>query len=142
MMIMTAAPVTGRTALGGDAASVTADRQSMKGTLAAEQRNGYTVDTIKTPAGLAVREYLSSGSVFAVTWSGPLLPDLRQLLGGYFDRYLQAARDARARHGRRSALAIQQPDLVVHSGGHMRSFVGRAYLPAMVPSGVDAEALP
>lgn len=142
MMIMMTAPATGRAALGGDAASVTADRRSMNGSIAAEHRNDYTVDTIETPAGLVVREYLSSGRVFAVTWQGPLLPDLRQLLNGYFDRYRQAARDARSRHGRRGMLAVRQPDLVVHSGGHMRSFFGRAYLPGTVPSGVDAEALP
>ena len=31
---------------------------------------------------------------------------------------------------------VRQPGLVVHSGGHMRAFVGHAYVPQLVPAGV------
>lgn len=145
-MCMTLVIATGggpaQAALGGDAASVAADRQALGGTLTGEPAEAYTVKRIDTPAGLVVREYISAaGQVFAVTWRGPRLPDLRLLLGRYFDSYRQAARQARAAHGRRGMLAIRRPDLVVQSGGHMRSFFGRAYAPALVPSGVDAGAL-
>jgi hypothetical protein len=34
-----------------------------------------------------------------------------------------------------------QRDLVVHSGGHPRAFLGQAYLPLVVPAGVTAEEL-
>jgi len=136
------APGPGRAALGGGAASVSADQKAMGGTLTREQGGGYTVQQISTPAALVVREYLTdAGAVFAVTWRGPLLPDLHQLLGDYFDRYRQAADEARAGHGRRGMLAVRLPDLVVQSGGHMRAFFGRAYLPGLVPPGVQAGAL-
>lgn len=136
------APGPGRAALGGDAASVSADQKAMGGTLTREQGSGYTMQQIDAPSGLVVREYLTdAGSVFAVTWRGPLLPDLRQLLGDYFEPYQQAADEARASHGRRGMLAIRLPDLVVQSGGHMRSFFGRAYLPGLVPPGMQAGAL-
>ena len=33
-----------------------------------------------------VREYVnSSGTVFAIAWEGPWLPDLRQVLGDHFE---------------------------------------------------------
>jgi len=34
--------------------------------------------------------------------------------------------------------ASQQPGLVVQSGGHMRAFFGRAYIPQMLPRGISA----
>jgi len=142
LVIMAAAPGPAGAALGGDGASVSADRQALDGTLTRAQGDGYTVQEISAPAGLVVREYLTpAGRVFAVTWRGPLLPDLKQLLGAYFDQYQQAAREARARHGRQGGLAVRRPDLVVQSSGHMRSFFGEAYLPGMVPPGVRVQAL-
>jgi hypothetical protein len=76
--------------------------------------------------------------VFAVAWQGALMPDLRQTLGRYFDRYTAAASEKRA--GRRQ-VAVRDSDLVVQSSGHMRSFSGRAYLPKLLPQGVTLEEL-
>ena len=71
------------------------------------------------PSGTTVREYVSSnGTVFAVAWQGPWLPDLRQMLGPYFDDYQRALQSTtgkrRARgsaHGRaaRSHRADDRP---------------------------------
>ena len=36
----------------------------------------------------------------------------------------------------RSRLVIEQPRLVVHAGGHMRSFAGIAYVPQLLPANV------
>jgi len=99
----------------------------------------YTVHEIQTPAGTTLREYVSSaGTVFAVAWQGPVMPDLRQTLGRYFDRYTAAAS---AKHAGRRHIAIREPDLVVQSNGHMRSFSGRAYLPQLLPQGVTVEEI-
>ena len=76
--------------------------------------------------------------MFAITWQGPRIPDLRQLLGSYFDEYARAVQSRRG-HG---PLLIEVPGLVVQSAGHQRSFAGRAYLPQEVPSGVRAHNLP
>jgi hypothetical protein len=99
----------------------------------------HTVHEIQTPSGTIVREYVSSaGTVFAVAWQGPVMPDLRQALGIYFDRYIKAVSGEHAGHRRR---AIREPDLVVQSNGHMRSFSGRAYLPQLLPQGVSVEEI-
>ena len=41
----------------------------------------------------------------------------------------------------RGPLLIQEPGLVVQSGGHMRAYFGRAYIPDQVPQGVNIEEI-
>jgi hypothetical protein len=99
--------------------------------------DGYTVQETTAEDGTTVREYvLSSGVVFAVAWSGPRMPNLRQLLGSYFESYRD---EAAARSPGRRPIAIDRPDLVVQSGGHPRAFHGRAYLPQRMPAGVSSD---
>jgi hypothetical protein len=128
--------------LGGDASSVQADQIHMQGTLRTTAASDYSVHEIQSASGIVVREYISSnGKVFAVAWSGPFRPDLRQLLGSYFDQYAQAAKTRTDMHSARKPLHIEQPGLVVHSEGHLRAFVGRAYIPELVPSDMKVEAI-
>ena len=79
--------------------------------------------------------------MFAVAWQGPWPPDMRQLLAAYFVEYQQALQSQTNSRAGRRPLTIQQPGLVVQSGGHMRSFAGRAYIPQMLPQGVSAEEI-
>lgn len=135
---LVAIPAAAMAALGGDASSVLADSAALKGALATSSAARYTVQEIRVESGTVVRQYVSpAGRVFAVTWNGPMLPDLRQVLGAYFERYVDAASQRRAR----GPVLIQQPDLVVQSGGHMRAFAGSAYLPGAVPQGVSSEEI-
>jgi len=129
-------------ALGGDATSVQLDQSQMKGSLHSAQKATYAVHEITAPTGTVVREYVSpTGKVFGVAWQGPFVPDLQQLLGTYFDQYSKAAKSAKQAHVGRQPLFIQQPGLVVQTGGHMRSYTGRAYVPEMLPQGVIADAI-
>jgi uncharacterized protein DUF2844 len=135
-------PTTASAALGGDVTSVQSDQVHMQGSLRTTQTDGYTVHEIKAATGTVVREYVSpAGKVFAVAWEGPWLPDIKQLLGAYFDQFAQAAQtQANARTGRRP-LHIEQSGLVVDLTGHMRAFAGRAYVPEMLPQAVRAEEI-
>lgn len=97
---------------------------------------GYTVNEVRTAAGGLIREYVSpDGIVFGISWRSPIVPDLQALLGSYFPTFEQAATDSRA-SGRRGPLAIDRSDLVLRSGGQMRDYRGRAYVPALLPPGV------
>jgi hypothetical protein len=140
VILVAALPVWG--ALGGDVSSVQTDQLDMQGTRQMTAKQSYTVYELRAATGTVVREYASpTGTVFAVAWQGPWLPDMRQLLGSYFEQYAQAAKtQSGARMGRRP-LMIEQPGLVVESGGHPRAFVGKAYVPEMLPQGVRAEDL-
>jgi len=126
-------------ALGGEEASVEADLVRLQGVASVRQAQHYATHEIAQPGGVSVRQYVSpAGKVFAVAWQGPAMPDLRQLLGPYFDTYVAAAQ---AKRVKRTPVVIRESSLVVISGGHPRAFSGRAYVPDLVPQGVDAEAL-
>ena len=127
-------------ALGGDGASVDSDVSRMKGSLRMTSSAAFTVHEITTPYGTVVREYVSpADKVFAVSWRGPVIPDLRQVLGGYYGQYLQAT-DAPHAGGHRH-LSIEQPGLVVQSSGHMRAFFGRAWAPDLLPQNFSTSAI-
>jgi hypothetical protein len=64
---------------------------------------------------------------------------LRQLLGEYFDQYMQAAQTTP--RVQRRVVHIETGSMVFESGGHMRFIVGRAYLRDRLPNGVSADAI-
>jgi hypothetical protein len=118
--------------LGGGVASIEADRTKLQGQAQVTTVAGVTVHEITTAAGTLVREYLTpDGAVFAFTWRGPFIPDMRQLLGTYYEQYAVAAKQAHP-VGKRH-LSVQLPGLVVESSGHMRAFAGRAWDPTLLP---------
>ncbi|ABC38407.1 DUF2844 domain-containing protein [Burkholderia thailandensis] len=93
--------------------------------------------------GTTIREYATrAGLVFAYTWDGPTSPNLRQLLGERFSTYQSHAvsTDARPRVSLHAG-RVAQSDFVVEAGGRMRAYVGRAWLPGAVPSGVSIDDL-
>jgi hypothetical protein len=122
--------------LGGDAASIIEDSNELQGSLQAYSSPQFEIREITSESGIRVREFLNhDGLVFAIAWSGPAEPDLHQLLGVYFAQY-HRARMAQSPPGVHRDLRLALPDLVIESGGHMRAFRGRAYLPTRLPSGV------
>lgn len=140
ILVILALPFPLSASLGGDFTSVQSDQAKFQGTLRTTSSDAYTVHEIQASTGVAVREYVSpAGKVFAVTWQGQFPPDLRQLLGTYFDQYAQAVQAQRAHRRGHGPLLIQQPGLVIQMAGHMRSYFGKVYVPQMVPAGVHAE---
>lgn len=92
----------------------------------------YTVQDIQARGGITIREYVAAdGKVFAVSWSGPVMPDLEALLSKYFEPYRA---ELQKRGPGRAPVVLKRDDLVVESGGHMRAFRGRAWLPALLPA--------
>ena len=98
----------------------------------------YTLRDTTLLAGTRVREYVSgSGVVFAVTWEGPVLPNLKELLGPHFETMV--AESAKRPKAGRSNLEVRLPGIVINSGGHMRAFEGSAWIPAELPAGFSAD---
>jgi Protein of unknown function (DUF2844) len=155
-LIVFLAPRSALATLGEQVQSIAADQQALGGQLRmlnqpstggqalheqspASSNPAYTVEQISTSAGVTVNEYLSpNGTVFAVSWRGPRPPDLSQLLGSYFAEYQTAAA---APHVQRGHLLVQTEHLVVETSGHMRDLRGRAYVPALLPPGVNADEI-
>jgi hypothetical protein len=124
----------GFAALGRGHDSIEADRAHLAARSSATVNAAYTVHVMTLPNGGTVKEFeRSDGVVFALAWSGPSRPDLRQLLGSRFD-VLQS--DIVVRNGRRlrAPLADERSDFVLRSAGHSGAFVGAAYLPQMAPA--------
>jgi hypothetical protein len=126
--------------LGGKGASVEADRQHFKARMnRSAVAAGYTTQDLTTDDGTVTREYISSkGTVFAVSWTGPARPDLKQLFGPYYDRF--QAENTKRGPGRRP-LRADQLDFIMRSGGHSGDFWGFAYLPFETPAGFDLSLL-
>ena len=143
LALLLATPRSSSAALGGDASSVDADRIRMQGSLMRIARtNDFTIHEVQSSTGTAIREYVSpSGIVFAVAWTGPWMPDLRQLLGAYFDRYQRGVAAARRARRGRGATAVDDGEIVVRVMGHPRSFTGVVTATRLVPRGVSADAI-
>ncbi|HLZ99791.1 MAG TPA: DUF2844 domain-containing protein, partial [Steroidobacteraceae bacterium] len=102
-------------ALGEPDSSIAGDVQQLKGSIKATDRSTYRVHEIQLPSGTVLREFAAvGGTVFAVAWRGPVIPDLRQALGRYFDTYLAAAHP---HHGGHRHLQIDQSEFVMQSNG-------------------------
>ena len=126
-------PHPARAALGG--ATTVADATGAQLKLAVRQPSAaWRIQDATLPSGTVVHEYVATltGKVFAVSWRGPAMPDLKQFLGGYYGRYQTAAQTPAVRH---RLVRVEAADLVIQSAGRMRDFAGRAWLPAQLPAG-------
>jgi len=133
--------------LGGDESSVDSDATALHATMvpstatASEATTPFSVRSFVTAQGTTVREYAAhSGPVFGVAWQGHRPPDLSVLLGSYYSEYTAASGPA-GRHANLHHAVIKGPNAVVVMGGHMGRIVGRAYVPNLAPSDVDAKAV-
>ena len=136
---LTLAPGTAWAALGGDTVSILADQGQMRGTRQAISHQAYVIHEIRSEDGVVVREYQGAqGTVFAVAWQGRWMPDMRQILGSYYDRFARAMTSRAGVRGRHP-VSIDEPDLVIQIGGHPQSFVGKAYLPGTLPETLRPE---
>jgi hypothetical protein len=126
-------------ALGGPPAKLQAHAVKEASSRVSTATGSYTVMQKQLDSGTTVRQYLDgAGTVFAVSWSGPFLPDLKEILGVHFDAMVAQA--SKRRNDQRSRLALRRPDVVIDSTGRMGAFEGRAWLPAKVPAGFDVDA--
>jgi hypothetical protein len=94
--------------------------------------------------GLVQREYLTvDGTVFAVAWRGPRRPELSVLLGTRYARQMSENARAQRQLGRGSHATTSQMDetFAVHASSHQRLSAGVAWLPRMLPAGVDPDSL-
>ena len=139
-LVLAASPFASALAgLGGDASSIEVDRASLKGTLRVTPAPTFAVHEITTANGLQVHEYLSpGGKVFALSWRGPGIPDLRQMLGSYYGEFAKAAS---APHYNHHHLSVETPDVIVQSSGHMRSFFGRAWVHSLLPDNFSVDQI-
>jgi hypothetical protein len=99
------------------------------------------VRTLTDAGNTTINEYATStGRIVGYAWEGRTMPDLDALLGKYADSYHTGAATS-VRDGNLHTSRIARPDVIVESGGPMRGYLGRAWLPAALPPGVTAHDL-
>ncbi|MGA2902970.1 MAG: DUF2844 domain-containing protein [Candidatus Korobacteraceae bacterium] len=146
LALLMSLPIPMWAALGDTAASVLTDQAQWKGTLSSVDNRTYVLHEITMPSGAKVREFVSPvGLVFGVAWQGQFPPNFQQLLGPYYQQVQDAiAQQKTAEQAeqqprrRRGPVLIETPGIVFSQGGHLRSFHGQAYIPQLVPQGVQA----
>jgi hypothetical protein len=135
------APSLAAATLGERVESVEADRTRLSARLAGTTDLGrYRVYTLDSPVSMVRQFARPDGVIFAVAWSGLAVPDLTPLLGAYAADYRAARPLQRPRRGARSARVTGQ-QVVVETWGRMRDLHGLAYLPALLPAGVEPDAM-
>lgn len=124
--------------LGEYESSVTLDQQAFEGQRREEVHTGYKLHIITAADGTVVKEFVSpAGKVFGIAWQSPHMPNVTQLLGANMAVLEQAVEGRKGRRG--GPLVVQTPQLIFVSGGHTRFYIGRAYVPSLIPSNVPAE---
>jgi len=125
--------------LGGNVGTVETDRMQMKAAqLRIIRASAYTFHELQSPSGVTIREYYGTGgTVFGVAWEGPWPPDMRQLLGSYFEQFQRANEASRKTRKTRGVLVVNDNGLVVQIVGRARSFSGFACAPGLLPPGVQ-----
>jgi len=94
----------------------------------------YTMRQSVDANGVTIREYLLPANVvFAVTWQGPIRPNMRALLGSYFTNYVAAGQSGVRGSG---PLIEGNDDFRIESAGRLGNFSGMAWLPRLLPAGV------
>lgn len=126
-------------ALGDDVSAVEQDRVRMHASHEVRKRGAWDVHELTTAVGSTVREFVGpDGIVFAVSWSGGWRPDLRDMLGTHYDRFIAGTRGRRRTQG---SVRVELPGMVVVMGGYLRTFFGHAYLSDRLPAGFSPEAI-
>ncbi|WP_168792853.1 DUF2844 domain-containing protein [Paraburkholderia aromaticivorans] len=143
MLAATLLPLASHATLGGapsagaaSPAMVRATPQSAPATPATQPANAasYSMHQALDANGVTIREYVLPGNVvFAVTWDGPIRPDMTTLLGSYFPNFANAGQNRAQGTG---PLIDGNDDFRVESAGRLGRFSGMAWLPRLMPAGV------
>lgn len=87
--------------------------------------------------GSQLRQYVSpAGVVFAATWTGPALPDLKLILGPHHAVFAAALA---AGTGSQKVFAMATDDMVLQLVKLPRGFAGAAHVPWLLPPGTRPE---
>ncbi len=144
-VLMLMAPLPSQASLGGAPGSGTLAPTSLRATPPTVQSASvsstaaavpYTIHQTVDANGVTIREYASPDRVvFAVTWEGPIRPDMSALLGSYFPNYVNAGQSGARGTG---PLVDGDDAFRIESAGRLGRFYGMAYLPRRMPANVRA----
>ncbi len=128
--------------LGETVDTVKADQVRFGGARRQSAVQRMTTHEISLADGSIIKEYVNAaGVVFAVSWRSRLKPDLAKLLGSNFTLLAAGNTVSSGVASSKMQRSVRQTNLVLHQGGRMNAFAGLAYVPNLVPKGLDADTL-
>ena len=95
------------------------------------------VSQFMTEKNISIKEFSNNGVVYAVSWSGHINPNLRQLLGKYFPQLKTAVRVSMGN----THSVLSGDDFSYQSSGYPGNYSGIAYIPSLIPAGVSLNDL-
>jgi len=121
--------------LGEHQTSIQRDHLAIRGSsVQVTQSVHYALHTVTAPTGAQLHEYVArSGTVFATTWSGRTLPNLKNILGTHYARYQQVIAVPHSNH---HVLNIRDGDFVLYMRKTQQGFRVAAYVPTLIPQGI------
>jgi hypothetical protein len=94
----------------------------------------YDLHELTAPTGGVLREYVShEGTVFAISYHGPTMPDLKAVLGSSHSRYVAAVH---ANHRNHHVINVVDSGVRLHIRKLARGFDVEATSPTLTPVGV------
>jgi len=135
-ILLLSLPIFAKAELGGNLAGITQEQKTFGSSLTYSPQSNYTIYIQSISPDLVIKEYVSSsGNIFGVAWKGSTLPNFQILLGNYYSNYLSAQQQ------NPRSVFLQDNNLVIESSGVMGGYIGRAFLPKQVPTGLAPTAI-
>lgn len=94
------------------------------------RRKGVFSVYTRTSPQVKVREYSYHGVVFAASWHGSRMPNLKRLFGSRYQDYETVHQKKAFRNER-----VKAGDMIIRTGGHMRDLFGLVFIPSLAPPG-------
>ena len=135
-ILLLSLPIFAKAELGGNLTGITQEQKTFGSSLTSSPQSNYTIYIQSISPDLVIKEYVSSsGNIFGVAWKGSTLPNFQILLGNYYSNYLSAQQQ------NPRSVFLQDNNLVIESSGVMGGYIGRAFLPKQVPTGLAPAAI-
>ena len=97
----------------------------------------YQTNTLVTQSGIVIKQYSNNGTIFAVAWHGPKVPNQSQLFGKYFNVYQTSQPSYKSLTMRK----VSTSDFVSSTSGWMGHYEGKALIPSLAPANVTINSL-
>ncbi len=127
--------------MGESATTVQTDMSHLQGhNLQVTSNSVYTTYTFQA-RGDVIKEFANTdGVIFALTWRGRAPLNMRGISGKHYQAY-RAMRAMQPHLHVRHPIIVKTPLMTVYRGGHMRDWMGLAYMKSLAPSGVSERDL-
>lgn len=119
------------------ALNATTANSNQSQTLSSDIALPYQTNSLVTKEGTVIKQFSNNGTVFAIAWHGPKVPDQSQLFGKYFASYQTAKPSYKSLNARK----VNSSDFVSVTNGWMGHYEGKAIIPSLAPANITINSI-